>query len=137
MRNKIVAGNWKMNLDYAQAMALVDGVIRQTNDSLKTRIAFAPPFPFLVQVEVQTKLRKNVFVAGQNCSDKKEGAYTGEVSAFMLASIGMEAVIIGHSERRNYYKETDDLLAEKVKRALENNLQPIFCCGESKEQRSG
>jgi triosephosphate isomerase len=136
MRTKIIAGNWKMNLDYAQAMALVDGVMQMTDDNMQTRIVLAPPFPYLTQVEMQSKLRTNIFIAAQNCSDKNSGAFTGEVAASMLRSIGVECVIIGHSERRTIYKETDELIAEKVKRAYENDLQPIFCCGESLAERN-
>src|SRR5690349_20889606 len=98
MREKIVAGNWKMNLDYARAMALTDSVLGQTDDSWKTQIILSPPFPYLIKVELQLRTRTNVFLAAQNCSDHKEGAYTGEVAASMLKNIGVEAVIIGHSE---------------------------------------
>jgi triosephosphate isomerase len=136
MRTKIIAGNWKMNLDYAQAMALVDGIMQMTDDNMKTRIVIAPPFPYLALVEMQSKLRTNIFIAAQNCSDKVSGAFTGEVSASMLRSIGVEGVIIGHSERRTIYKEPDEMIANKVKRALENGIQPIFCCGESLEERN-
>ncbi len=136
MRTKIIAGNWKMNLNYAQAMSLVDGVIQMTDDAMLTRIVIAPPFPYLTQIEMQCKLRTNIFIAAQNCSDKISGALTGEVSAAILHSIGVESVIIGHSERRSIYNETDDVIAEKIKRAVENDLQPIFCCGELLHERN-
>jgi len=90
-----------MNLDYAQAMALVDGIIQMTDDNLRTRIVLAPPFLYLTRVEMQSKLRTNIFIAAQKLApDKNSGAYTGEVSASMLRSIGVESVIVGHSERR-------------------------------------
>jgi len=136
MRTKIIAGNWKMNLDYAQAMALVDGIMQMTDDNMKTRIVLAPPFPYLAHIELQSKLRTNIFIAAQNCSDKASGAFTGEVSASMLRSIGVEGVILGHSERRTVFKESDELIADKVKRVLENDIQPIFCCGESLVERN-
>ncbi len=136
MRSKIIAGNWKMNLDYAQAMSLVAGIMQLTDDSMNARIVLAPPFPYLTHVEMQTKLRTNIFIAGQNCSDRNSGAFTGEVSASMLQSIGVECVIIGHSERRTIFNESDEVIAEKIKRAIENDLQPIFCCGESLDKRN-
>jgi len=136
MRTKIIAGNWKMNLDYAQAMSLVDGIMQMTDDNMQTRIVLAPPFPYLALVEMQSKMRTNIFIAAQNCSDKAAGAYTGEVAVSMLRSIGVEGVIIGHSERRTIYKESDYVIADKVRRALENGIQPIFCCGESLEERN-
>ena len=136
MRTKIIAGNWKMNLDYAQAMSLVDGIMQMTDDNMKTRIVLAPPFPYLTHIELQSKLRTNIFIAAQNCSEKANGAFTGEVSVSMLRSIGVEGVIIGHSERRTIYKETDEIIANKVRRILENDIQPIFCCGESLDERN-
>lgn len=136
MRTKVIAGNWKMNLDYAQAMSLVDGIMQMTDDNMKTRIVLAPPFPYLAHIELQSKLRTNIFIAAQNCSDKASGAYTGEVSVSMLRSIGVEGVILGHSERRTIYKESDEMIANKVRRVLENGIQPIFCCGESLEERN-
>jgi triosephosphate isomerase (TIM) len=137
MRTKIIAGNWKMNLDFAQAMALTDAVVLGTDDSIKSQIILAPPFPYLPEIIQRTNLRTNIFIAAQNCSDKVSGAYTGEVSASMLRSIGLDAIIIGHSERRSYYFETNSVIAEKIKRCLENNMEPIFCCGESQSQRKG
>lgn len=136
MRTKIIAGNWKMNLDYAQAMSLVDGILQMTDDNMRTRIVIAPPFPYLLQVEMQSKLRTNIFMAAQNCSHRKSGAFTGEVSASMLRSIGIESVIIGHSERRAIFGEGDDVIAEKTRLAIENELQPIFCCGETTDERN-
>ncbi len=124
-----------MNLEYARAMALVDGILQMTDDNFSTRIVLAPPFPYLLQVEMQSKLRTNIFIAAQNCSDQKSGAFTGEVSASMLRSIGVESVIIGHSERRTIFGESDAVIAEKTKRVIENHLQPIFCCGESFNDR--
>jgi triosephosphate isomerase (TIM) len=135
MRTKIIAGNWKMNLDFAQAMALVDAVVQGTDESIKSEIILAPPYPYLPEIILRTNLRTNIFIAAQNCSDKVSGAYTGEVSASMLRSIGIDAIIIGHSERRSYYFETNSLIAEKLKRCLENNMEPIFCCGETLSQR--
>ena len=124
-----------MNLDFAQAMALVDAVVQGTNESIKSQIILAPSFPYLPEIILRTDLRTNIFVAAQNCSDKVSGAYTGEVSASTLRSIGVDAIILGHSERRSYFYETDTVLAEKIKRCLENNMQPIFCCGESFGER--
>ena len=125
-----------MNLDYASAMALVDGILQQTDDGWKTQIMLAPPFPYLVQVKLQTRSRTNIFIAAQNCSDHKEGAYTGEISAAMLKSIGVDAVLVGHSERRKFFREDDDLLEQKVDRALESDLLPIYCCGETLDNRN-
>jgi triosephosphate isomerase (TIM) len=135
MRTKIIAGNWKMNLDFAQAMALTDAIVQGTEESMKTQIMLAGPFPYLPELILRTGLRTNIFIGAQNCSEKVSGAYTGEVSAAMLRSIGVEFIIIGHSERRSYYYETNEMLCEKVKRCLENNLQPVYCCGETLDQR--
>ena len=131
MRKQIAAANWKMNLTYDQAEKLIDDVTtlpHQLNENQQA--IFAAPFPYLQMVEKKIKGKQNVFVAAQNCYYKKSGAYTGEVSVEMLLSINIKHVIIGHSERREYFNETNDILALKVNHCLENNVTPIFCCGE-------
>ncbi len=136
MRKKIVAGNWKMNTLKEEAHELASEIIKLlTDEKITAFVILAPPFIHLSTVMEIIKNEKRISVAAQNCSDKKSGAYTGEVSAAMIKSHGASAVIIGHSERRSYFNETDAMLAEKVKLALENNLQPIFCCGETLHQR--
>ena len=131
MRKQIAAANWKMNLTYDQAEKLIDDVTtlpHQLNENQQA--IFAAPFPYLQMVEKKIKGKQNVFVAAQNCYYKKNGAYTGEVSVEMLLSINIKHAIIGHSERREYFNETNDILALKVNHCLENNVTPIFCCGE-------
>ncbi len=137
MRKKIVAGNWKMNLLKEEAIQLATEMVHLLKDENNSggAILLAPPFVHLSNVIEAVKDEKRISVAAQNCSDKNSGAFTGEVSAAMLKSIGASAVLIGHSERRSYFHETDEMLAEKVKQALLNNLQPVFCCGETLQQR--
>ncbi len=135
-RKKIVAGNWKMNLNYAEAMALADAVAEATPEGQKTNVILAPPFIYLHEIAHQVLRDSVIAVAAQNCSGKNVGAYTGEIAASMLASIGIDYVIVGHSERRNYFREENLVLAEKVKRALESSLLPIYCCGETLSQRN-
>ncbi len=135
-RKKIIAGNWKMNLNYAEAMALADAVAEATHEDQKTNIILAPPFIYLHEIAHQVLRDSVIAVAAQNCSDKNSGAYTGEIATSMLASIGVDYVLVGHSERRNYFGEENLVLAEKVKRALENSLLPIYCCGETQDQRN-
>ncbi|MCX6292203.1 MAG: triose-phosphate isomerase [Bacteroidetes bacterium] len=135
-RKKIVAGNWKMNLNYAEAMALTDAIAGRMNENQETEVIVSPPFLFLHEVASQLKDKAMISVAAQNCSDKNSGAFTGEVSPPMIASIGVDYVIIGHSERRKYFYEDNLLLAEKVKGALRNSLLPVYCCGETLEQRN-
>lgn len=131
MRKQIAAANWKMNLSLAQAMQLMDELIASEHSLSKDQQAiFAVPFPYLLPVQDKLKGKQNVFVAAQNCSANKNGAFTGEVSAEMLAGINISHVIIGHSERREYNHESNQELAEKLNRAFENNIKPIFCCGE-------
>ena len=131
MRKQIAAANWKMNLSLAQAMQLMDELIESEHSLSKDQQAiFAVPFPYLLPVQDKLKGKQNVFVAAQNCSANKNGAFTGEVSAEMLAGINISHVIIGHSERREYNHESNQELAEKLNRAFENNIKPIFCCGE-------
>ncbi len=131
MRKQIAAANWKMNLSLTQAMQLMDDLMA-TDHSLNNnqQAVFAVPFPYLLPVQEKLKGKTNAFVAAQNCSANKNGAFTGETSAEMLKGIGINYVIIGHSERREYNHESNQELAEKLNRAFENNINPIFCCGE-------
>lgn len=132
MRKQIAAANWKMNLTYQQGEQLMNDLL-QTPHSLKEHqlAVFGIPFPYLTMVIEKLKGKAHTGVAAQNCSQHKAGAYTGETSAEMLQSIGVEFVILGHSERREYFHETNQLLAEKLNSALSYGLTPIFCCGES------
>jgi triosephosphate isomerase len=131
MRKQIAAANWKMNLTLQQAGSLIDELMAIPHDLNEDQQAvFAVPFPYLINVKNKLAGKKNAFVAAQNCYDKKSGAYTGEVSAEMLKSIAVDYVILGHSERREYFNEGHAMLAAKVNICLENGLKPIFCCGE-------
>jgi triosephosphate isomerase (TIM) len=129
MRKKIIAGNWKMNKSFDEGVQLVNEVLSRLNNK-DTIVIFAPPYIHLKKVSELITDKKNVFSAAQNCYWEKSGAYTGEVSASMIKSCGAKYVIIGHSERREYFKETDEQLAKKVTAALQSNLTPVFCCGE-------
>lgn len=132
MRKQIAAANWKMNLTFQQGEKLLDDILG-ANINLKPndQVIFAVPFPYLIMTRSEVEGERNYEVAAQNCSAKKSGAFTGEVSTEMLHSIGVKYCIVGHSERREYFNETNSLLAEKVNRCLEYNITPIFCCGES------
>lgn len=136
MRKKIVAANWKMNLTLVQGEQLINDIL---NAGLKLAddqvVVIAPPFPFLIRAKSLLKNYPGFYVAAQNCYSERCGAYTGEVSAEMLQSVGVEYVILGHSERREYFRETNDMLARKVNLALEFGLRPIFCCGEPLDVR--
>lgn len=131
MRKKIAAANWKMNLTLTEGEQLIDGLL-QTNHSLgENQLAiFGIPFPYLMMAQQKFSGKQNVKVAAQNCSDKLKGAFTGEVSVEMLKSIQVQHVIIGHSERREYYNETHKILKDKIDICLQNEMTPIFCCGE-------
>jgi len=136
MRKKIVAGNWKMNKTLAEATALVTELMTLTNAEVKNNalVVLCTPFPYLLQVKEQLGTSK-IAVGAQNCSEHESGAYTGETSAAMLKSMQIPYVIVGHSERRQYFGENGPLLAKKVDRALANGLTPIFCNGEPLEIR--
>ncbi|MCD6332641.1 MAG: triose-phosphate isomerase [Bacteroidales bacterium] len=137
MREKIVAGNWKMNTDLKSGIDLAKEIsIRLKHKPLQKdiRIIIAPPFTHLSQVQ-EVISSTSMVLAAQNCASESSGAFTGEVSASMLYSTGARAVIIGHSERRALFAETSEQLARKIDLALEAGLQPIFCCGESLEER--
>ena len=132
MRKQVAAANWKMNLTIQQAEKLLNDVLGSLNELKENhRVVFAVPFPYLFLAKQKVAGKPNVFVAAQNCSNKKSGAYTGETSVEMLQSIGVDYVIIGHSERREYFNESNLFIAEKIDIALENKIHPIFCCGES------
>jgi triosephosphate isomerase len=132
MRKQIAAANWKMNLTLEQGNALVNSILQSPLSLNEQRIAvFAVPFPYLLTVKAQLQAQPHAFIAAQNCYHKASGAYTGEVSAAMLASIGVDYVVLGHSERREYFAETNAQLAEKVNLCLQHGLKPIFCCGEA------
>ena len=135
MRKNIVAGNWKMNKNLQEGIALA----KELNEALavdKPNCDVVICTPFIHLASVTPIVDKAVIgVGAENCADKVSGAYTGEVSAEMVASTGAEYVILGHSERRAYYHETVEILEEKVKLALANNLKPIFCIGEVLEER--
>ena len=136
MRKKIVAANWKMNLTLNQGAELVNdlfnGMPVLNDDKL---VILAPPFIHLTQTAEQLAGMIDVHLAAQNCHHEASGAYTGEISAAMLKSAEVEYVIIGHSERRLYFKEDDATLAKKVNQALTHELKVIFCCGEPLEIR--
>ena len=133
MRKNIVAGNWKMNNDLAQTQALISDLKKQTQTS-NAEVMIAPTFTNLYSA-CEALQEANIEVIAQNMHFAKNGAYTGEISAGMLKSIGVETVILGHSERRAQFGETDSLLAEKVNAALENNMRIIFCFGEELNDR--
>ena len=135
MRKKIVAGNWKMNKDLQEGVALA----KEINDMLvadkpNCEVVICTPFIHLAKV-AEVLDEKVVGLGAENCSDKESGAYTGEVSASMVKSTGAQYVILGHSERRQYYGETAAILKDKVALALANGLKVIFCCGETLEER--
>ncbi len=131
MRKQIAAANWKMNLSLQQAEELITALLQTEHSLGQNQLAvFAVPFPYILPVKQKLDGKQNVFVAAQNCSANKNGAYTGEVSAEMLQSLGLKYVIIGHSERREYNHESNAELASKVNIALDHKLAPIFCCGE-------
>lgn len=134
MRKKIVAGNWKMNNDSQQTEALLDELLRKRPENTSTKIVVAPTFVNL-QAAVKQTTGSNIIVAAQNMHQAENGAYTGEVSVGMLQGIKVNTVILGHSERRAYFGETNTILAEKVNTALKHNLTIIFCFGEELSER--
>jgi triosephosphate isomerase (TIM) len=133
MRKKIVAGNWKMNTTLPEGVELAKAVNSQVKEN-DVQVILCTPFIHLTEVK-RVISKKNVFLGAQNNADQKSGAYTGEVSAAMVKSTGASHVILGHSERRSYYGDTNANLALKVNLAIENGLTPIFCIGEVLEER--
>lgn len=134
MRKKIVAGNWKCNTTLQEGIALaqdVEKVYAETGDK-DVVVVMGTPFTHITEA---VKVTDKVAIAAQNCAAEAKGAFTGEVSAEMVKSTGATYVILGHSERREYYGETSEILNKKLALALENGLTPIYCCGEALEIR--
>lgn len=136
MRKKIVAGNWKMNMDYQDGVSLFSEIVNMVRDERKGNQIAVICSPFIHLNSLSQLAGGVVKIGAQNCHQNESGAYTGEISAKMLSSVGCEYVIIGHSERRQYFAESDELLAQKTDLALKNNLTPIFCVGETLDERN-
>ncbi|MBP6687605.1 MAG: triose-phosphate isomerase [Lacibacter sp.] len=136
MRKQVAAANWKMNLTYQQAEELITGIVNTAFTLSENQYAvFAVPFPYLTMVVDKLNGKANAGVAAQNAYTKTAGAYTGETSVDMLVSINVGYVVLGHSERREYFNESNQMLAEKVNTALAAGITPIFCCGEALDIR--
>lgn len=133
MREKIVAGNWKMNKDREEGLALVSEIENglRSNPANGVKVIVAPPYPFLGIVDST----ENVKLSAQNCHQEESGAYTGEVATSMLKSFGCDYCIVGHSERRQYFGETDRYVNHKIELLLKDGIKPIYCCGELLEER--
>ncbi len=136
MRKQIVAGNWKMNNTFQEADDLINELVEfiNSNDIGDIGVIICPPAPYL-ELASDSASESDLFVGAQNVNDHESGAYTGEISAAMLESMNIDYCIIGHSERRKYYHESNEMLSEKVNRAIESSIQPIFCCGELLPER--
>ena len=139
MRKNIVAGNWKMNLDYEKGVSLFSEIVNMVKDEVvgEQEVIVCSPAIHLHSIAKLAEPVSNVAVGAQNIHQAESGAYTGEISAAQVKSAGADYVILGHSERRAYFDETDALLAQKVDAALANGLRPIFCIGETKDEREG
>lgn len=134
MRKKIVAGNWKMNKNLAETETLLSNLKTKVGNVSGVEVVVTPTFTNLYKAVEELK-SVDITVAAQNMHQSENGAFTGEISADMLKSVGVQTVILGHSERRAYFGETDDLLAKKVDAALKNNMTIIFCFGEELKDR--
>jgi triosephosphate isomerase len=134
MRKKIIAGNWKMNKTVAEALTLAEGIKADLADCTDVEVVVCPPFTALKSVS-DVLADTQIKLGSQNMSSEDDGAYTGEISHTMLKELFVKYVILGHSERREYYKETDFWVNKKVKKALEKNLRPIVCVGEKLADR--
>jgi len=134
-RRKMAAANWKMNLTVKDGLLLVKEIMGGLPSPLDCDVVIAPPFTHLVSV-IEKAGNSGIQVGAQNCFHEKSGAYTGEVAIGMLAEIGVEYVIVGHSERRQIFGESNDIVRTKVNMILEAGIAPIFCCGESLDIRN-
>lgn len=132
MPHKIIAANWKMHNDEYLSKKLTYDILKLLSGNKDTGVKkiLCVPFPFIGLVSNMCEGNNSIYIGAQNCSSKEEGAYTGEVSAKMLGSLSVDYVIVGHSERRDMFNESNNDILSKVKRALSNNIIPIFCCGE-------
>jgi triosephosphate isomerase (TIM) len=138
MRKKIVAGNWKMNVLPSESNALINAISNEANNlQLHQLVIFCVPFTHLsiAQAAIASHNNSNILLGAQNCHFKASGAFTGEISIAMLRDLGVQAVIIGHSERRTIFGESNQLIKDKVDALLQHNVMPIFCCGEPLEVR--
>jgi triosephosphate isomerase len=138
MRKKIVAGNWKMNLDYNEGISLFSEIVNMVRDEKKgdQLVVICAPFIHLNSLAQLAAGAGVVKIGAQNSHQNESGAYTGEISAKMIKSTGASYVLVGHSERRQYFAESDELLASKTVIALQNGLTPIFCIGETLDERN-
>lgn len=136
MRKRIVAGNWKMNTNLQEGIDLAKAVNNLVAEKAGKEIgvAIAPPFTHLSEIAKVIDTER-ICLTAQNCAAEPKGAFTGEVAPAMLASIGVKAVILGHSERRAYFNENSETLSKKIRLVLDNGLKPIFCCGEQLNER--
>ncbi len=131
MRKQIAAANWKMNMTYQQAEKLLDEILdARIMPKPHQEVIFAVPYPYLLLTRSEVEEEYHYSASAQNCHHKKSGAFTGEVSAEMLHSVGIQYCIVGHSERREYQHEDGAMLATKINLCIENEIIPIFCCGE-------
>ena len=135
MRKKILAANWKMNMTNGEARSFMESFLREIGDELDVEVVIIPPFLSLGTVIESLDKHQSIKVGAQNMHFEKSGAYTGEISAAMLRDLYVRFVVIGHSERRALFGETDEIVNKKIKAAHEAALRPIFCVGETLEQR--
>lgn len=137
MPQKIVAGNWKMNCTHEEALQLTSDILEilKHEDTADIRVVLCPPFVHLAMCHYLTKDESRIAIGAQNCSTHAVGAYTGEISTSMIRSVGAEYVIIGHSERRSHFGETNAMLYKKLEMTLQAGLLTVFCCGETLDQR--
>ncbi|WP_317898319.1 triose-phosphate isomerase [Aurantibacillus circumpalustris] len=135
-RKKIVAGNWKMNLSWVEAFDLATSIKEKSEGVAGIQKIIFPPLPYLQMLSVIVEDEADFFVGAQNCSEHEKGAYTGEVSAEMIESAGASFVLVGHSERRMYFSETNEQLIQKINQALKSDLKIIFCFGEHLNERN-
>src|SRR3954470_7967727 len=137
MRKKIIAANWKMNMTTGEAEVFLEKFLRDVGEEKRVDIVLVPPFTALASVSQRLNTVRNVKLGAQNMHWEKSGAFTGEISAAMLRELFVRYIVLGHSERRTLFGETDEIVNRKVKSALEASLVPIVCIGETLEERDG